>query len=79
MAKELKWNQGVPEFEGLYLVAVRYPNGLGELDLYMWRGEWLSLYDEESIPETYTVVGYVSTSGMIEVFKGNWPSWDADD
>jgi hypothetical protein len=79
MANELKWNQGIPEFDGLYLVAVRYPNGLGELDLYLWNGIWVSLYDEEPIPEKSKVVGYVTASGIMEAFRGNWPSWDTDE
>ncbi len=43
-----------------------------------WRGEWLSLY-EDPVPDSYRIVGFSSTSAMIEFFKGNWPEWDEDD
>ena len=76
MSDSLEWQKGRPNFTGLYLVAVRYPNGLGELDLYNWSGEWKSLYDEEPIPSNYEVVGYVSMQGMMKTFRGNWPEWD---
>ena len=76
MSSQLEWQRGEPKFDGLYLVAVRCPNGLGELDLYNWRGEWVSLYAEEPIPSNYNIIGYASVQAMISLFKGNWPSWD---
>ncbi|WHI45969.1 hypothetical protein [Microbulbifer sp. VAAF005] len=79
MNNSLEWQKGLPKFEGLYLVAVRYPNGLGEIDLYNWRGEWTSLYHEERIPNNYQVVGYVSMQGMVKKFRGDWPEWDGDE
>ena len=33
-----KWKKEEPKFDGLYLTAVRYPNGLGEIDRLYWRG-----------------------------------------
>lgn len=74
----LEWQKGKPRFEGLYLVAVRYPNGLGELDFYHWKGEWQTLYDEELVPSNYRVMGYTSTQGMMSFFRGQWPEWDEE-
>ena len=79
MSISLEWQKGQPVFDGLYLVAVRYSNGLGELDLFNWHGKWVSLYDEETIPADYKVIGFVSVQGMMSQFKGNWPEWDDDE
>ncbi len=72
------WKSGDPELEGLYLVAIRYPNGLGELDILFWRGSWYTLYDKESIPENYKIVGHITTTGVVRSFKGSWPEWDSE-
>lgn len=79
MKNQEKWQQGVPKFEGLYMVAVRHPKGIGVLDLYMWRGNWYSLYDEERIPDDYNVIGFMTTTDMINSFKNSWPKWDSDE
>lgn len=79
MSNDIKWKKGEPEFEGLYLVAVRYLNGLGALDLLSWRGAWYTLYDEESIPDNYRIIGYLSSSDIVSSFKGNWPDWDSEE
>jgi len=79
MSDKPQWKKGEPEFEGLYLTAVRYPNGLGELDLLHWRGAWYTLYDLELIPDNYRIIGYLSTTDIVRSFKGNWPDWDNED
>ncbi len=76
MNTENHWSQGDPKYEGMYLVAVRYPSGLGEYDFLMWKGQWLSIYDEERIPNTSKVVGFLSLSQVVESFTSSWPEWD---
>lgn len=73
------WKRADPKYEGMYLVAVHYPNGLGELELLIWRGTWLTLYDEEPIPGTYKIIGFITTTEIVHFFHGNWPEWDSVD
>lgn len=73
-----KWKDGSPPFEGLYLTALRYPNGLGELDLLHWRGGWYTLYDEEPIPDQYRIIAWMSSADIVACFKGAWPAWDLE-
>jgi|GEM_PF-4679864 len=79
MKGELNWKKGEPAFEGLHLVAVRYPSGLGELDLYNWNDGWFAFPDDQPIPASYRVVGHATLTDMMAHFGGNWPSWDDED
>lgn len=80
MNKNIDWKQGEPFFEGLYLTAVRFPNGLGQLDLMFWENRrWLTYDSKDPIHDYCRIVGFASTSDIIQFCRGNWPQWDDED
>ncbi|ABC29758.1 hypothetical protein HCH_02989 [Hahella chejuensis KCTC 2396] len=70
----VKWQEDteIPG-EGLYLVAVRYPYGMGTYDIVYWNGE------EWELGYTAEVVGWVTVDNLIGVMKAGWPAGDTFD
>lgn len=67
----IQWEESteIPR-EGLYLVAIRYPQGLGTYDIVYWNGnEWELGYMAE-------IVGWATTDHLISIMKAGWPEWD---
>lgn len=59
--------------EGLYFVAVRYPNGFGAYDVANWNGqEWELGYTAE-------VVGWVTLNSFLGKVNAGWPNTDDEE
>ena len=67
----VKWNESFElPYEGLYFIAVRYPNGFGAYDFSVWNGQtWELGYDAE-------VVGWVTLNEILSAIKAGWPAGD---
>lgn len=58
--------------EGLYFLAVRYPNGFGAYDIANWNGQdWELGYTAE-------VVGWVTLNNFLSSINAGWPKKDDD-
>ncbi|WP_020405058.1 hypothetical protein [Hahella ganghwensis] len=73
---KVNWEKGTPKWEGVFLAATIFPNGLGENQLLYWKDDgWYDLYCEEKLPSDYRVVGFLPASEIVARFRGEWPEW----
>lgn len=67
----VKWSESYElPYEGLYFIAVRYPNGFGSYDFAAWNGE------EWELGYTAEVVGWVTLNDVLSLIKADWPQGD---